>query len=58
MILFGLFSHKAYCALVLDTIDQSVNKVHDFAGHVFTLGEIIVCAPRESKAQLEEKKEM
>lgn len=31
---------------VLDTIDQSANDMHDFAGHVFRVGEIIACAPR------------
>ena len=42
---------------VLDTFDQSANEMQDFAGRVFTVGEIIACAPREQQTQLEEKKE-
>lgn len=32
---------------VLDTTDQNVNEMYDFAGHVFRVGDIIACAPRE-----------
>ena len=31
--------------------------MHDLSGHVLMFGEIIACAPRESIAQFEEKKE-
>lgn len=42
---------------VLDTVDQSANEMHDFAGHVFKTGKIIACALRDLKVPLEDKKE-
>lgn len=50
VLLFGIFPHKTYCALVLNTIHQSDNERHDFVGHVFRVGEIIACVSRDSIA--------
>lgn len=47
---YSLECFPTYCTLVLDTTDQSANEMYGFAGHVFRVGEIIACAPRESKA--------
>lgn len=44
MLLLGTFPLKN---TVLDTTDQNVNEMYDFAGHVFRVGDIIACAPRE-----------
>lgn len=39
-----------YCVLILDTVDQSANEMHDFAGHAVKVGEIKACAPVEVQA--------
>lgn len=54
---YSLECFPTFCVLLLDTVDQSANEIHDFAGPIFRVGEIIACAPRKSKEKMKQQSE-